>query len=167
MTFQGFIQATKSLSTDLVAVPGTQRYDDLGASYYSGLNRDLKPACFVTPSTAAQLSDAVKLLKSVAPAASVAICGHGQQATPGVNSVRNGITIHLGNLKGVKVDSTMKIVSVSAGETMGHVYEEAAAHGLAVVGNRHSKGGIGGDAVQSMHLRSIRQYVRVYRILTM
>lgn len=31
---------------------------------------------------------------------------------------------------------------------MGSVYDEVIAAGLGVVGNRHSSGGIGGDAVQ-------------------
>jgi FAD/FMN-containing dehydrogenase len=46
----------------------------------------------------------------------------------------------------------MKVVSVAAGERMGNVYKKLVSLGLGVAGNRHSSGGIGGDAVQGTFL---------------
>ncbi|KAI0890678.1 uncharacterized protein GGS22DRAFT_184027 [Annulohypoxylon maeteangense] len=45
----------------------------------------------------------------------MAICGAGQQATPGVANVRDGLTIHLGNLRGITLNSEKRIVSIAAG----------------------------------------------------
>lgn len=39
-------------------------------------------------------------------------------------------------------------MSVAAGEKMGNVYGKLVSLGLGVAGNRHSSGGVGGDAVQ-------------------
>jgi FAD/FMN-containing dehydrogenase len=50
--------------------------------------------------------------------------------------------------QGIQIDEEKKIVSVAAGERMGNVYEKLISLGLGVAGNRHSSGGIGGDAVQ-------------------
>ncbi|RYP26836.1 hypothetical protein DL768_011554 [Monosporascus sp. mg162] len=143
------IEAMKRISSDLVVLPGSEEYDEITKSYFSELERELKPACFLTPSSVSQVADIVKAIKPFAGRSTVAICGSGQQATPGVANVRHGLTIHLRNLRGIEIDADKKIVSVAAGERMGKVYETVMAAGLGVVGNRHSSGGIGGDAVQA------------------
>lgn len=143
------IEAVKrEVSAGLVVLPGSEEYDKILESYFSELERELKPACFLTPSSASQVADIVEAIKPFAGPSSVAICGSGQQATPAVANVRDGLTIHLRNLRGVELDTEKKVVSVAAGEQMGQVYETVMAAGLGVVGNRHSSGGIGGDAVQ-------------------
>jgi FAD/FMN-containing dehydrogenase len=100
------------------------------------------------PNSAAQVAEILKAIQPFADRSKVAICGSGQQTTPAVANVRDGLTIHLRNLRGVKIDAQRKTVSVAAGEQMGKVYENLGAAGLSVVGNRDSAGGIGGDAVQ-------------------
>lgn len=50
-----------------------------------------------------------------------AIDGSGQQATPGVANVRDGLTIHLQNLRGIELKAKKTIVLVAAGEQMGQV----------------------------------------------
>ncbi|KAI0014685.1 FAD-binding domain-containing protein [Xylariomycetidae sp. FL0641] len=149
MTVSGAIDAVKALSSDLVLPPGSEGYDEIIKSYFSELERELKPACFLAPNSAAQVSDIVRAIKDHAEPSSIAICGSGQQATPGVANVRDGITIHLCNVRGIKLDKDRNVISVSAGEQMGKVYEALVAEGLGVVGNRHSGGGIGGDALQA------------------
>lgn len=142
------IEAVNNISADLVALPGNKTYDEITRSYFSKLEGDLKPRCFLTPRSTTDVADIVKVLKALAEGLKFAICGSGQQATPGVANVQDGITIHLRYLRGVEVDTERKVVSVAAGEQMGQVYETVMASGLGVVGNRHSSGGIGGDAVQ-------------------
>ncbi|KAI1451455.1 FAD-binding domain-containing protein [Annulohypoxylon moriforme] len=148
MSVAGAIEAARQISGDLVVLPGAETYNELTKSYFSELERELKPACFLTPSSPAQVADIIKAIKPLGLLSKVAICGAGQQATPGVANVRDGLTIHLKNLRGITLDPGNKYVSVAAGEKMGDVYEAVIKAGLGVVGNRHSTGGIGGDAVQ-------------------
>lgn len=149
------IEAIQKISSELVVLPGAEEYDELTNSYFSELERELKPACFLTPSSPSQVAGILKAIKPFGLQSKVAICGGGQQATPGVANVRDGITIHLKNLRGITIDPGNKIVSVAAGEKMGDVYEAVIDAGLGVVGNRHSSGGIGGDAVQGKSQCSI------------
>ncbi|KAI1172233.1 hypothetical protein F4777DRAFT_601799 [Nemania sp. FL0916] len=121
------IRAVRAISRDLVALPGSDEYDRLIASYFTELQRELKPACFMTPSSASQVSEILKAIKPFA---------------------EPGVTIHLRQLRGIHINKEKETVSVGAGELMGAVYDAVAAAGLGVVGNRHSSGGIGGDAVQ-------------------
>jgi FAD/FMN-containing dehydrogenase len=142
------VQAIKEISSDILVSPDNETYNEIINSYFSELERELKPAYFITPKSAQQVSQILKACQSFAGNLQIAICGAGQQATPGVANVRGGLTIHLHNLKGVEVDIEKKIVSVAAGEKMGNVYEKLDSLSLGVAGNRHSSGGIGGDAVQ-------------------
>jgi FAD/FMN-containing dehydrogenase len=142
------IDAAKKIATNLVVLPGCEEYDEITKSYFSELERELKPASYLTPRSASQTADLVKAIKPFSDRGSVAICGSRQQATPGVANVQDGLTIHLRNLRGVNIDSENKLVRVAAGEKMGNVYEQLVAAGLGVTGNRHSTGGIGGDALQ-------------------
>lgn len=148
MSVSDAIEAIKKIPGDLVALPGADSYNEIIETYFSELERELKPACFLTPSSASQVADILKAIHPFGLRSKVAICGAGQQTTPGVANVDDGLTIHLKNLTGIKVDPTKKIVSVAAGEKMGKVYDAVMDVGLGVVGNRHSSGGIGGDAVQ-------------------
>ena len=148
MATQRAIEALQETLKDLVHLPGSETYNELTESYFSELERELKPACFVTPTSASQVASIVKALKPYANDVKLAICGAGQQSTPEVANVRGGITIHLRGLKGIKVDKEKKIVSIAAGETMGRVYDETVAVGYAVAGNRHPSAGIGGDTLQ-------------------
>ncbi|OTB00881.1 hypothetical protein M426DRAFT_75490 [Hypoxylon sp. CI-4A] len=148
MSISDAIEAVRTVSGDLVVLPETEEYNTITNSYFSVLERELKPACFLVPSSASQIADVVKAIKPFASGIKVSICGSGQQATPGVANVRDGITIHLRNLRGVHLNTEKEYVSVAAGEQMGKVYETVTAAGLGVVGNRHSSGGIGGDALQ-------------------
>jgi FAD/FMN-containing dehydrogenase len=142
------IKALQNISNELVILPDTQAYDKIISSYFTELERELRPACFLVPKSTDEVAAIVKGVKSLTGGLYIAICGAGQQATPEVANVHNGLTIHLRNLRGVEVDVEKTVVSIAAGEQMGKVYEKVMAVGFGVVGNRHSSGGIGGDAVQ-------------------
>ncbi|KAK8034303.1 FAD-binding protein [Apiospora rasikravindrae] len=142
------IEAVKKLSSAPVHLPGSQDYEELTSSYFSELERELRPACFLTPRSAQEVADILKATKPFVGPSEVAICGAGQQATPGVANVLDGLTIHLRGLRGIEIDKERNVVSIAAGERMGAVYDAVVAEGLGVVGNRHSSGGIGGHALQ-------------------
>jgi FAD/FMN-containing dehydrogenase len=141
-------QAIKKISSNLVVSPQSEEYDEILKSYFSEVERELKPAYFITPRSAQQVSQVLEVCRPFAGDLQIAICGAGQQSTPRVANVRDELTVHLRNLKGIQIDEEKKIVSVAAGERMGNVYEKLISLGLGVAGNRHSSGGIGGDAVQ-------------------
>lgn len=142
------INAIKEISNELVALPDDNAYNELTKSYFSELERELKPAAYLVPTSAQEVSKIVRTLRPFRNEMKIAICGSGQQATPAVANVRNGLTIHLQGLRGIEIDSERRVISIAAGEKMGSVYEKATALGLGVSGNRHSTGGIGGDALQ-------------------
>ncbi|KAI1754034.1 hypothetical protein F4782DRAFT_545374 [Xylaria castorea] len=148
MSVSDAIKAVENISGGLIALPGSEEYTKLAKSYFTELEREIKPACFATPTSTAQVADIVKAIKPFAGPSMLAICGAGQQATPGVANVQDGLAINLQKLRGIQLDADRRVISVAAGELMGNVYDEAVAVGLGVVGNRHSSGGIGGDAVQ-------------------
>ncbi|KAI0114416.1 hypothetical protein GGR51DRAFT_443933 [Nemania sp. FL0031] len=149
MSIPDAIKAVSAISSDLVALPGSDEYEKLVGSYFTELERELKPACFMTPASASQVADILKAIKPFTKPSTLAVCGAGQQATPGVANVGDGITIHLRKLRGIQIDNDKATVSVGAGELMGDVYDAVTAAGLGTVGNRHSSGGIGGDAIQA------------------
>ncbi|KAI0459526.1 hypothetical protein F5B21DRAFT_455153 [Xylaria acuta] len=95
------IKAVEEISGDMVALPRSEEYNDLAKSYFAELEREIRPACFVTPSSRAQVADIVKAIKPLARPSMLAICGAGRQATPGVANVRDGVTIHLQKLRGI------------------------------------------------------------------
>jgi hypothetical protein len=142
------IAVLQEVSNHLVILPGTETYEKIISSYFTGLERELKPACFLVPKSPEEVGSILKAVKPFAEGLKIAICGAGQQATPEVANVHDGLTIHLRNLQGVEINVEKSMVSIAAGEKMGNVYEKVIAAGFGVVGNRHSSGGIGGDAVQ-------------------
>lgn len=148
MSIPDAVKAVSAISNDLVALPGSDEYEKLAGSYFTELERELKPACFMTPGSASQVADILRAIKPFTKPSTLAICGAGQQATPGVANVGDGITIHLRKLRGIQINKEKETVSVGAGELMGDVYGAVTAAGLGVVGNRHSSGGVGGDAIQ-------------------
>jgi FAD/FMN-containing dehydrogenase len=131
-------------------------YDEILKSYFLEVKRELKPAYFIILRSAQQVSQVLRVCKSFASNLQIAICGASQQPTPGVANIRDRLTIHLRNLKGVQVDEEKKIVFVAAGERMGNVYEKLVGLSLGVAGNRHSSGGVGGNAVQGNFPKYIR-----------
>jgi FAD/FMN-containing dehydrogenase len=141
-------QAIKKISSNLVVSPQSEVYDEILKSHFSEVERELKPAYFITPRSAQQVSQVLEVCRPFAGDLQIAICGAGQQSTLRVADVRDELTVHLRNLKGIQIDKEKKIGSVAAGERMGNVYEKLISLGLGVAGNRHSSGGIGGDAVQ-------------------
>jgi FAD/FMN-containing dehydrogenase len=163
MSVSNAIIAIQEISSDLVVLPGTQAYDEITNSYFTELERELKPACFLIPKSAKEVAGILKAIKPFTDGLKIAICGAGQQATPAVANVHDGLTIHLGNIRGVEVETKRKVVSIAAGEKMGHVYEKVTASGFGVVGNRHSSGGIGGDAVQGESQGLLKMHSNIFR----
>jgi FAD/FMN-containing dehydrogenase len=118
--------------------------------YLSKLESDIKPAAFATPRNKDEVVSILQTIKPFGTEIPLAVAGAGQQPAPGVANVAGGITIHLGQFKGVKLNADKTVVSISPGETWGAVYGVLDAEGLSVSGCRASTGGIGGLGTQGM-----------------
>jgi FAD/FMN-containing dehydrogenase len=158
MSVQKAIEEVSKTRPDMSILPHNPLYTTILSSYFSELNRDLEPDYFIVPDSTTDVAEIVNALKRFSyEGLKVAICGSGQQATPGVANIDSEITIHLRNLRGIEVDREKGIVSIAAGEQMGNVYEKLVPMGLACSGNRHSSGGIGGDALQGVSIQPLEK----------
>ncbi|KAJ8130527.1 hypothetical protein O1611_g3103 [Lasiodiplodia mahajangana] len=78
MSIPDAIKAVETISSDLVALPSSEEYNKLAASYFTELERELKPACFMTPSSASQVAEIVKAIKPFAKAKGTISVGAGE-----------------------------------------------------------------------------------------
>jgi hypothetical protein len=98
MSIPRAIKALQEASSDLFVLPDTQAYNQILNSYLIELERELRPACFLNPKSAKEVAAIVKSIEPFTKSLKIAICGAGQQATPGVANVPDGLTIHLRNI---------------------------------------------------------------------
>lgn len=59
MSIPDAIKAVETISSDLVALLGSDEYSKLAVSYFTEVERELKPACFVTSSSASQVGSLI------------------------------------------------------------------------------------------------------------
>ncbi|KAI2618909.1 hypothetical protein GGR54DRAFT_630972 [Hypoxylon sp. NC1633] len=138
-----------ALPGSVFALRGTDEYTALESdTYQSGLNADIKPACIIQPKSQEEVSTFLTTIRPfvVSGTAAFAIVGGGRQPDPGCSNIADGITLNLSLLKGIDIHDGY--VSIAAGENWGPVYEKLAEQGLACVGSRSAKGGIGGLTTQ-------------------
>ncbi|KAK0618962.1 hypothetical protein B0T14DRAFT_565862 [Immersiella caudata] len=124
-----------------VAFPNTTSYA-LSSNYWSTRQSALHPSCFLTPSSPAAVSSALKLLTSNSIPFTVKSGGH--TAFPGSNINSTGITIDLRLLNTITVSPDRRTVSVGPGNHWINVTTVLDPLGLAVVGGRSADPGIGG-----------------------
>ncbi|KAI1199439.1 FAD-binding domain-containing protein [Nemania serpens] len=150
MSVAPVIEALKqALPEDQLHVQGTDKFNELNASYLSALESEITPAAIALAKTAKDVSTFLKTIRPfvISRQAAFAIRGAGQQPLPGCANIRGGITLDLTLLTGIELNLDTGIVSIGAGERWGAVYEKLSHHGLGVTGSRSAKGGIGGLAL--------------------
>ena len=126
-----------------VHTPGSLEYETIDRSYFAAFENELSPACIVQPQSSAEVSTVIKTIASRA-LGYLAIRGGGHTPWAGAANINNGVTLDLQALTGVRVDPNTGIASVASGERWSSVYKQLGAQGLAVVGGRVSKVGVGG-----------------------
>lgn len=104
------------------------------------------PYCFVVPSTAAEVSQAINALKSAGNGAgdwhiAIRSGGHGSYNQ---NSITNGVVIDLTHLNATDYNPETKIASIGTGARWGEVYSALQEHEVSVTGGRQSPVGVGG-----------------------
>ncbi|KAI1361239.1 FAD binding domain-containing protein [Xylaria arbuscula] len=132
---------SQHLPASQVYQPKTSNYIDRIKSYFS-ISAALEPWCIVLPLTTEDVSTVIKILTTHECPFGIQSGGHG--LFPGANSVRNGVTIDLGNMNGTTYDAETRIASIQPGSRWKPVFEILAEHGVAVTGGRDSDVGAGG-----------------------
>ncbi|KAI5866712.1 putative oxidoreductase [Durotheca rogersii] len=134
------------IGADKVLLPGSTGYDASLSSYFSPQAAAVRPTCFVTPQTATDVSDVVKLLTSSDNGGpyDFAVRAGGHTWFANANSAPGGITIDLRGLNSVDLSADKSSVSIGAGATWDAVYGKLDPLGLSVAGGRVAGVGVGG-----------------------
>ncbi|KAL8899992.1 MAG: hypothetical protein Q9207_005910 [Kuettlingeria erythrocarpa] len=110
--------------------------------YWSNNERDVTPACRITPKTANDVSKAVTLL---APSkCGFAVRGGGHMFWAGAANIQDGVTIDLSEISRIHVTQDRKIVAVGAGARWQDVYAKLGPMNLSAVGGRAGTVGVAG-----------------------
>ncbi|KAI0100865.1 putative oxidoreductase [Nemania sp. FL0031] len=135
-----------------VVFPGSTRYNDSLASYFSAQEMAVHPQCIVMPETADDVSTAVKTItsrgynsnNSKSPLCQFAIRSGGHTNFAGAANIADGVTIDLRGLNAIRLSDDMSTVSVGPGATWDLVYSALDPLHLSVAGGRASGVGVGG-----------------------
>jgi FAD/FMN-containing dehydrogenase len=140
---------TKTFPSSQVLFPETAEFEAQNSSFLAAQQSDLKPAAIVQPKNKEEVAKFVQQFKPLAKdnACVFAIRGGGQNPLLGCTNVDGpGVTLDLALLNDVEIKDGS--VSVGAGARWGDVFDALERTGQGVSGNRSSKAGIGGLALQ-------------------
>ncbi|PIG85287.1 oxidoreductase FAD-binding protein [Aspergillus arachidicola] len=127
-----------------VSFPNSQPYNNSINTYFSQQNCNLHPLCIVSPTTAKDVSTAIKTINSTPETPNFAIRSGGHAPFTGASNIANGITLDLRGLNSITVSSDRTTSSIGVGATWGEVYSHLDPLGLSVAGGRAAQVGVGG-----------------------
>ncbi|KAF2676575.1 FAD-binding domain-containing protein [Lentithecium fluviatile CBS 122367] len=129
-----------------VSYPDSSTYEASISSYWSLQEASLSPSCVVKPTSAFDVSIAIKTISFVNIGLSCDFAIRGGGHTPWASSanIEKGVTIDMSAIKSVVFNKDKSIASVGAGAVWGDVYRTVDAAGLAVIGGRGATIGVGG-----------------------
>ncbi|KAJ8507845.1 hypothetical protein ONZ45_g9830 [Pleurotus djamor] len=131
------------LGSDKVMLPGSAGFQELSASYYTPQESELVAQCRVAATNAADVSEAVKIVKEGECPFSVRSVGNMPWAGA-ANIASPGIAIDLRNINATTLSADKKVASLGPGGTWGEVYDTLDPYGMTVVGGRSNIVGVGG-----------------------
>jgi FAD/FMN-containing dehydrogenase len=137
--------AYEELATALpgrVVFPTSAQYVESSQSYFAAFENELKPACIALPHTAEDVATIIRYAQRAKGAIQLAVRSGGHTAWEGAANIENGLVIDLRNLSLLEVSHG--VASIGTGNHWGDVYGALEKQGLAVVGGRVSKVGVGG-----------------------
>ncbi|KAJ7272502.1 hypothetical protein C8J57DRAFT_1064665 [Mycena rebaudengoi] len=123
--------------------PNSAPYNEQEASYYNSENIDLKPACRISPISAADVSLIVKLATKAACTFAVRSKGHMNWARAS-NIGPSGFTIDMQKMNQITLAANKSIVALGPGSSWGEVYGKLDPLGVTVLGGRTAGVGVGG-----------------------
>ncbi|KAJ7250653.1 hypothetical protein C8J57DRAFT_677911 [Mycena rebaudengoi] len=126
-----------------VFMPNTAPYKEQEATYYNSENINLKPACRVSPTTAADVSLIIKL--ATKSACKFAVRSKGHMNWIGASNIgTTGFTIDMQKMNQITLASNKSMVSLGPGSSWGQVYAKLDPLGVTALGGRTSGVGVGG-----------------------
>ena len=140
-----------------VLLPSDETYMIRQESYFSKTASQLAPACIVRPSSAAQVSIAIRVLAESRYPFAIRSGGHAPNA--GASNIEGGVTLDLGLLNWTKLETvresdgivnghgaeeTPMVVDIGPGARWADVYASLHPHNLVVAGGREGGVGVGG-----------------------
>ncbi|KAL1605722.1 hypothetical protein SLS59_003526 [Nothophoma quercina] len=128
-----------------VSYPEQNAYNASLASYFDGKSR-LTPNCIVQPTTAEEVSTAVKVLTaaSLLKPCQFAVRSGGHTPIPGSNNIEDGVTIDLLHMNGTTYNADTRTASIYPAARWGSVYDTLEPLRRMVAGGRGSTVGVGG-----------------------
>lgn len=143
--------------------PGAIEYTQSMFSYFSALERELRPSCVAIPQRPEELGGMIAHIEALPGSPKVAIKGGGHTAWAGSANIEDGILIDMQGFKGVHIHPEKGTVTIGAGERWGSVYSALESHGLAVAGGRVERVGVGGFILGgSFHVQTLSSYNNRY-----
>lgn len=125
-----------------VFVPKDAAYQSSEASYAYVQEQIQSPSCIVKPSSASDISSAIKTLVDSSTAFAIRSGGHASNR--GFSNVDGGITLDLTAINSVVLLDDDVTVSIGTGATWAEVYPVLDARGRSLNGGRASGVGVGG-----------------------
>ncbi|KAI2704377.1 CAZyme family AA7 [Penicillium roqueforti] len=123
-----------------IILPGATNYTTQTVDNYWDIRANLSPACVFVPNTAAEVSQAVKIIGACD--AQFAVRGGGHMNYPGANNIDAGDLIALSNLNSITVKSNT--VEVGPGLNWYEVDSALEPHGRVCIGGRMKTIGVPG-----------------------
>ncbi|EED16129.1 conserved hypothetical protein [Talaromyces stipitatus ATCC 10500] len=114
-------------------------------SYWSGLQKEIKPRCFFQPHSPAQLARAVTLCAEAECPLGVKSGGHAH--ITGASCINGGIQLDLVKLNRITINTNKKTAWIGTGNTWRAVYTTLQKEGFIAVGGRSADVGVGGFLV--------------------
>ncbi|PLB47787.1 putative FAD dependent oxidoreductase, partial [Aspergillus steynii IBT 23096] len=119
-----------------------QKYINANTEYYTS-SAWLGPACVFEPTTTAQLSDAVQILKNLSTPFAIRGGGH-MPIADAANVNSSGVLISSFGLNQLKLSEDQSTVNVGPGNRWTNIYDYLEPYGLTVVGGRLGHVGVPG-----------------------
>lgn len=136
-----------------VSYPNSSAYINSTQSYWSQQEQLISPSCIVSPTSAQDVSAALKIIVSSSASFAVRSGGHG--AIGGIANVQDGVTIDLRGLDVIDSSKHGRTVDVGPGQTWGSVYSALEGLGVTVAGGRDGPVGVGGLTLGGMSSGSL------------
>ncbi|KAI1430195.1 putative oxidoreductase [Xylaria sp. FL1777] len=134
-----------TLLGNMTLFPSSPGYDSSLASYYSGQEASLHPACIISPESVDDVAKAVRALtSSTTPACPFAIRSGGHTPAANAANIDGGVTLDLRRLNSININPSQSTVSVGVGNTWDTVYAKLQPLNLSVTGGRSAGVGVGG-----------------------
>ncbi|PVH97244.1 FAD-binding domain-containing protein [Periconia macrospinosa] len=130
-----------------VYFPGDLGYTSETLKYWSVALRELRPVCIVMPTSASQVSAAVKILNQY-PDVNFAVKSGGHDPNPGHSSIQDGVLIALREIRGTAYDAEKRLAFVKPGGEWNDVISVLDPMGVTLVGGRLGIVGIAGYLLQ-------------------